>query len=172
VIVRSSPNVRKVPISKQSLRQQLTRQSFKDATVYAKAVTRDPEKKAYYVKKAKTIGVRSAYSAAISDYMRGVTIESVDTRGYNGKVGGKVKVTVRKKDFAAKEVNVCLKTVDGEIIERGKAVMDSNGAWVYRNVVGTVGKSVVMEVEAVNWNARVDRKVSLLSNSLFSTRHH
>lgn len=162
VIVRSAPRVRKVPVSKQSRLQQLTRLNFKDATVYAKAVTRDPEKKAYYARKAKAIGVRSAYSAAISDYMRGVTIESIDTRQYNGKAGGQVKVTVRKKDFAAKEVNVCLKTMGGEVIERGKAVMAVNGAWVYRNVVGVRDRAVVIEVEAVNWNGQVERKTSTI----------
>jgi len=162
VIVRSKPNVRKVPVEKQSRLQQLTRLNFKEASAYAKAVTKDPEKKAYYVKKAKAIGVRSAYSAAISDYMRGVTIESVDTRGYNGKVGGKIKITVRKKDFAAKEVNVCLKTGGGEVIEQGKAVMEANGAWVYRNVAGAPEKNIVVEVEAVNWNGRVERKTSMI----------
>ena len=162
VIVRSTPTVRKVPVSKQSRRQQLTRLNFKDASVYAKAVTKDPVKKAYYAKKAKVIGVRSAYSAAISDYMRGITIESVDTRKYSGKAGGKIKITVRKKDFAAKEVNVCFKTVGGEVIEQSKAVMDSNGTWVYRNVVGVAEKSIVIEVEAVNWNGQVERKISTI----------
>jgi hypothetical protein len=160
VIVRSEPRRRKVPDWKQSRRQQLTRINFKDATVYAKAVTRDPERKTYYAKKAKAIGVRSAYSAAISDYMRGLTIEAVDTRRYNGKVGGQVKVTVRKKDFAAKEVHVRFKTMAGDTIEQGKAVMDSNGGWVYRNVVGSLDRVIVVEVEAVNWNGHVDKKMN------------
>jgi hypothetical protein len=175
VIVRTKPDYKKVPIEKQSRRQRQTRANFKDATVYAKSVTRgNPEKKAYYAKKAKIIGVRSAYSAAISDYMRGLTIEDVDTRRYSGKVGGQVKVTVRKKDFAAKEVNVTFRTVSGEVIEQGKAVMASNGAWVYRNLVSVIDgisnsrfqisdskfqiqnsrleRTVVVEVEAVNWD--------------------
>jgi hypothetical protein len=86
-----------------------------------------------------------------------------------------VKVTVRKKDFAAKEVNVTLKTGAGEVIERGKATVDSNGAWVYRNMVATIDRSsnsrfqisdsrlermVVIEIEAVNWNGWVERKTS------------
>ena len=155
VIVRTKPQVRKVPVWKQSERQQRTRRNFKDATVYAKAVTRwDSEKKAYYVKKAKVIGVRSAYSAAISDYMRGLAIEDVDMRRYSGKVGGQIKVTVRKKDFAAKEVNVTFKTMTADIIEQGKAVMDSNGAWVYRNLAATAERMVVIEIEAVNWNGK------------------
>jgi hypothetical protein len=162
VIVRSEPTFRKVPAWKQSRRQQLTRMNFKHATLYAKEVTRDPEKKAYYARKAKAIGVRSAYSAAISDYMRGLTIESVDTRQYNGKIGGQIKVTVRKKDFAAKEVNMSFKTTVGEIIERGKAAMDSNGAWVYRNQVGTTEQMVVVEVEAVNRNGCSEKKTNTL----------
>lgn len=158
VIVRSAPARRKVPASKQSGLQQLTRFNFKNATIYAKEVTRDPEKKAYYARKAKVIGVRSAYSTAISDFMRGLTIESVDTRGFKGKVGGQIKVTVRKKDFAAKEVTVSLKTMAGEVIERGKAVLDSNGAWIYRNRVGTVERVVVVEAEAVNRNGCCETK--------------
>jgi hypothetical protein len=159
VIVRTKPRERKIPVWKQSRRQQLTRANFREATVYAKIVTRrNSEKRAYYEKKAKVIGVRSAYSAAISDYMRGLTIEAVDTRKYNGKFGGQVKVTVRKRDFAAKEVNVVFRTVAGETIEMGKAVMDSNGGWLYRNLAGTMERMVVIEVEAVNWNGGVERK--------------
>jgi len=67
VIVRSKPRKRKVPVWKQSIQQRRTRINFKDATVFAKTVTQNPEKKAYYIKKAKALGVRSAYSAAISD---------------------------------------------------------------------------------------------------------
>jgi hypothetical protein len=134
--------------------------NFRNAALYAKQVTRDREKKAYYARKAKAIGVRSAYSAAISDYMRGLTIESVDTRRYHGKASGQVKVTVRKKDFSAKEVNVTFRTTVGEMIEQGKAVMDSNGAWIYRNRLGTPEKIVVVEVEATNWNERSERKTS------------
>lgn len=158
VIVRSAPTLRKVPVGKQSRLQQLTRLNFKNATLYAKEVTRDAAKKAYYARKAKAIGVRSAYSAAISDYMRGLSIESVDTRRYTGKAGGQIKVTVRKKDFAAKEVHVGFKTMAGGTIEQGKAVMDSNGTWVYKNLVGTLERAVVVEVEAVNWNGDKARK--------------
>jgi hypothetical protein len=162
VIVRSKPTFRKVPVSKQSHLQQLTRFNFKNASLYAKEVTRDREKKAYYARKAKVIGVRSAYSAAISDYMRGLSIESVDARRYSGKAGGLVKVTVRKKDFAAKEVNVTFKTMAGEVIERGKAAMASNGAWIYRNQAGTAERLVVVETEAINWNGSCERKTSTL----------
>ena len=176
VIVRTKPEYKKVPVEKQSRRQRQTRRNFRDAAAYAISVTRwNPEKKAYYAKKAKIIGVRSAYSAAISDYMRGLTIESVDTRRYNGKVDGQIKVTVRKKDFAAKEVNVTFKTMTGEVIEQGKAIMELNGGWVYRNLVATIDQisnpgfqiqnsrlkqTVVVEVEAVNWNGGVDKQTN------------
>jgi len=92
--------------------------------------------------------------------MRGLAIESVDTRQYNGKVGGQVKVTVRKKDFAAKEVNVSFKTIAGQVIEQGKALMDSNGAWVYRNIARSLEQVIVIEVEAQNWNGRVEKKIN------------
>ena len=162
LIVRSEPRRRTVPFEKQSRRQQLTRLNFKEATVYARTVTRDPEKKAYYARKAKTIGVRSPYSAAISDYLRGLTIESVDTRRYSGKANGQVKVTVRKKDFAAKEVNITIKTMAGEIIEQGKAMTDSNGAWIHKNVKAAPERTVVIEIEALNWNGQAEKKTNTL----------
>ena len=94
--------------------------------------------------------------------MRGVTIEAVDTRRYNGKADGQVKVTVRKKDFAAKEVNVSFKTTAGEVIEQGKAAVDSSGAWVYRNLAGSLERVIVVDVEAVNWNGCVEKKTNTL----------
>lgn len=160
VIVRTEPRERKVPVSRQSERQRQTRVNFKDAAVYAKRVTRDREQKAYYARKAKAIGVRSAYSAAISDYMRGLTIESVDTRRYHGQAGGQIKVTVRKRDFAAKAVNVILKTTAGAVIERGAAVMELNGGWVYKNQVGTQERVVLVEVEAMGCCGKWKREVA------------
>jgi hypothetical protein len=69
-------------------------------------------------------------------------------------------VTVRKKDFAAKEVNVTFRTTSGEVIERGKATIDSNGAWVYRNLAATGERVIVVEIEAVNWDGCVEKKTS------------
>lgn len=71
VIVRTEPRVRKVPVEKQSELQRRTRMNFKEAAAFAKMVTRDKARKAYYAQLAKVIGVRSAYSAAISEFMRG-----------------------------------------------------------------------------------------------------
>jgi hypothetical protein len=90
-------------------------------------------------------------------------------------------VTVRKKDFAAKEVNVCFKTASGEVIEQGKAVMASNGGWVYRNLVSVIDsrfqisdsrfniqdsrleRTVIVEVEAVNWDGGCQRETSTVA---------
>jgi len=157
-IVASRPTRKKIPLEKQSEAQRNTRLNFQAAAYYAKTIIQDPEKKDYYTRKAKAVGVRSAYSAAIADYMRGLAIESVDMRRYTGQPGGRVSITVRKRDFAAQEVNVTIKTETGEVVERGRAVKAPNGAWVYQNVAAFPGREVVLEMAAVNCNQRVVRK--------------
>lgn len=82
---------------KQSELQQLTRSRFAEATRYAKGIMRDPVKYEYYKKKAKKLGVTSAYTAAITEFMRKPRVEgclttiSPPTRSSSGgqsRIGG------------------------------------------------------------------------------------
>lgn len=50
--------------------QRNTRTTFKDATAWAKAMMRNPDKKAYYQERAQALELPNAYTAAIKDYMR------------------------------------------------------------------------------------------------------
>lgn len=67
--------------SRTSPLQNLTRSRFAEATKFAKSISRDEEAYEYYKKMAVELGVTSAYTAAITDYMR--------STGTNGSANGK-----------------------------------------------------------------------------------
>jgi len=149
-VMANYPRRAEIPWEKQSTAQRQTRLNFRDASAYAKRMMQDPERKRYYEKKKKQLGVYSAYQAALTDYMRGMTLESVSMKKYTGKVGGQVTAIIRKKDFEVMDVTfrlLCART--GAVIESGAGQKDAHGAWVYHNTVVTDGKTgVVAEVRA------------------------
>ena len=61
---------------KQSELQRENRNRFREATVFAKASVKDPQKKAYYEDKAKKMKLPNAYTAAITDFMRKPEVSS------------------------------------------------------------------------------------------------
>ena len=67
---------------KESILQRENRKRFKTASFYAKCELMDPDRKAYYRQKAKTLNYPNAYTAAITDYMRKGKLDEVDTSGY------------------------------------------------------------------------------------------
>lgn len=141
---------RKPDKSKASAAQQATRFAFQNASRYAKAAMQDPERKAYYRRKAGQLKLPNAYTAALTDYMRKGRVESVNRKKYTGKVGGEIKMVVRKKDFPARAVEICLSTIDGAPVEKGLAMMSKDGSWVYRNTVAVQdAEAVVLTVQVV-----------------------
>lgn len=146
---------RKPDKSKETDAQRATRQMFKEAVHYAKTATKDPGLKAYYRGKADKLGLPNAYTAALTDYMRKGKIESVSRKRYTGKIGGEIAVVVRKKDFAVREVAVSLWTVDGQLIEKGLAVRNKTGNWIYKNSVAVKdARAVVLQIRAMDTNGR------------------
>jgi hypothetical protein len=55
--------------SKESTAQRLTRTTFKEASRLAKIAVLDPEKKKYYMERAKEWNLTNAYTAAVKDFM-------------------------------------------------------------------------------------------------------
>lgn len=126
-IVSKKPRLPK----KQSELQRTNRLKFKDASLWAKATVRDPERKAYYLRMAKKLKLPNAYTAAICDYMRKGEINKVDTRQYKGKAGDTIRVKASKKDFPVRTVKIILHNETGHVIESGKAVI-KNGVFIYK----------------------------------------
>jgi hypothetical protein len=120
------------PSKKQSEQQRVNRSRFKMATGWAKAQMLDPDKKAYYWRKAKKLKLPNAYTAAISDYMRKGEIKEINTKAYKGKAGDMIHFKIHKKDFAVRDVSVAVYTLDGRIIESGYAAKKDNGRFIYK----------------------------------------
>ena len=55
---------------KETPRQRRTRETFREASRRAKAMLLDPEKKEYYMERAKALKLPNAYTAAVRDMMR------------------------------------------------------------------------------------------------------
>jgi hypothetical protein len=82
----------------QSAQQKENRSRFRLASQWAKSVLLDPERKAYYRKKAHKLKLPNAYTAAVADYMRPVRVTKVKT------TSTAVSYLVDKKRFAAPKV--------------------------------------------------------------------
>jgi hypothetical protein len=112
--------------------QRNTRDKFKLATEYAKKMMKDPDRKAYYAKKAKKLALPNAYTAAITDYMRKPEIQRIDATKYNGKPGDQITILASKKDFKIDRVNVIVTSPDDVVLEQGSAEYISAGVWYYQ----------------------------------------
>lgn len=75
-----SPPARKNEKKKQSEAQRNTRVNFQNATQWAQITLLDPEKKAYYQKRAKALKLPNAYTAAITDCMRKPKVKKTQHR--------------------------------------------------------------------------------------------
>ncbi len=114
-VVAAAPS----PPKRQSEQQRANRSKFREATAWAQATLQNPERKAYYQKKAKKLGLPNAYTAAITDYMRKPQAHIVC------KENNEITCCVYKKDFVLKEVR--LTTSAGESIEVKTLEANANG---------------------------------------------
>jgi hypothetical protein len=127
-IIASKPD----KVLKQSKLQRENRTRFKAASAWAKAQMLDADKKAYYLQKAKKLKLPNAYTAAVSDYMRKGEIKDIDTRQYKGNAGDGIKLKIRKKDFAVRQVEVTLYDADGVIVDTGMAIKKDHENFLYK----------------------------------------
>src|SRR6187402_3572807 len=70
---------RKPDKRKESIAQRGTHISFREATQWAQRILLDPERKAYYSKRAKALKLPNAYTAALTDYMRKPKLTTVNS---------------------------------------------------------------------------------------------
>ncbi len=117
------------PVKKRSERQRNNSLRFKEATMYAKRMMLDPERKEYYWKKARKLKLPNAYTAAITDYMRKPVVTKVDLRPSVGEGQTQIAVEAIKKDFELK--NMELKVISNYKIIEGRPVPKGYGLWTY-----------------------------------------
>ena len=120
------------PPRRQSAQQRENRSRFKEATLFAKAAMLNPERKAYYWRKAKKLNLPNAYTAAITDFMRKGEIKAIDAKPYKGKAGNTITIKASKKDFALNTVSVSICDAQGTIIESAAAIKKEPGVFMYK----------------------------------------
>jgi len=114
---------RKPDKRKESTAQRGTRVTFRQATEWAQHILLDPERKAYYSKRAKALKLPNAYTAALTDYMRKPKLKSFDS--YDNTV----TCAVSKKDFQLKKVEVVIRKAEGEEV---RTITPSSGRWIFK----------------------------------------
>lgn len=129
--------------------QLLTKNKFLEATAYAKGQMLNEESKAEY-QSAVNDKTNSAYAVALTDYLKGPKILSVNIDGYNGMA--EAKIHIRAIDnFRVQSVRVEIRDSQDMIIEQGEAVNDPVNSifWFYtaqQNIDIVPGMKVIVFV--------------------------
>ncbi len=125
----NKPDKRKMKRRETEL-QRLYRLRFAEASRYAKEVLCDIDTYEYYKRKAKKLGVGSAYAAVITDFLRKGRIEKIDASRLEKK--GEVVVKAVKKDLEFTNVKLRVVARDGEVLREVKGVREGNGMWRFK----------------------------------------
>src|SRR5690606_12432272 len=112
------------PPRKESAQQRANRQTFKEASDYAKFMMLDEERKAYYWRKAKKLKLPNAYTAAIADYMRKIKVNPGPVKPVKNTTKKTITFNVVKKDFRIRKVSVSVVTKTQEVIT-GDAIQNT-----------------------------------------------
>jgi len=119
--------------------QQRLRQTFADATAYAKHAMDDELKKGIYAAAAK--GGQSAFNLAVKDAKVVPRITVIDTSAYKGNPGDIIDISVRDA-MRVDTVKVVIYTAAGEVLEEGDAFpAGGQYCWVY--TAGVVNSELV-----------------------------
>lgn len=102
---------------------------FKKAVLYAKTKLLDPAIRADYKARAKAAGFKSAYVAALTDYLKEPVIDSIETDYYTGAIGDIIWV-ISLANFKVQSMTVTLYLPDGTVLETGAPVLE-DGRWKY-----------------------------------------
>lgn len=115
----------------ESAHQRENRIRFRTASAFAKRVLKDPDKKAYYVAKARKLKLPNAYTAALTDYMRKPAITAVKCKDASH---GRMTITAGKAGFSLASVTVTLMNAQGMPVGAGAAVLKDRqkNEWIVR----------------------------------------
>ena len=148
-----SPPARKNDKKKESEAQRNTRVNFQNATQWAQITLLNPEKKAYYQKRAKALKLPNAYTAAITDYMRKPKVKQVQHRNT-------ITYSIRKPGFTLSQVQVLNDDTTGAASQK-VVVRNKNDRWLVHHTLDA-GTSPPLTL-IITDNAR--RETRLIVNS-------
>ena len=132
------------PSGEPTANQLAHRERFKDAAAYGKTVIANEVLSALYEEAAKAKKI-TIYLAAITDYIKAPSIQSVDLSTYNGHVGSLIQVHAND-DFGLTKVHVSITNSQGMPLENGDAVesTDTPNLWVYTAKFNVPADTLVM----------------------------
>jgi hypothetical protein len=123
--------------------QELHKERFKEAAIYATGVINNEVTKKTYSDLASK--GTNAFSRAVGDFLKAPIINSINTEGYKGLVND-ILVIRAVDDFKVTSVTVAIHAADGQLLEEGNALLAGNNAdWFYTAVAanGAVAGSKV-----------------------------
>lgn len=129
--------------------QLIQKERFSLAVLHAKKALADPETFAYYETRGKEKQV-PAFRMAVADRLGKPTILPLDLAEYMGQVGDPIRVITRD-NVGVVDVEFSLVTVEGTLIEKGKAVEEGlgSGHWLYTVTAAVpLGSDIFIEAEA------------------------
>jgi hypothetical protein len=97
------------------------RNKFAEASMFATSALANPQASIDYKVMAQLQGLKSAYLAAVSDYLTQPEIAGIVTSGYRGKVGDIITIT-SKVPYKITEIDIRILGADGLMLESGNAV--------------------------------------------------
>ena len=112
---------KRTPITSAPTAQQVAvRSKFTEASHFASAAIDNPQASQDYKLMAELQGLKSAYVAAVTDYLTLPEIGSAFTAAYKGVVGDVINIKA-KVPFKITEIEVSILRADGTVLESGKA---------------------------------------------------
>jgi hypothetical protein len=104
-------------------RQLEIRDKFSEAALFAAAALENPQASLEYKLMAEVQGLKSAYVAAVTDYLTMPEIGSVFATSYKGVPGDAVNIKPRVP-YKVIDIDVTIVDADGAVVESGKAVLN------------------------------------------------
>lgn len=109
--------------------QEAHQSKFQQASYYARTTLINPVQRELYEQAAKTDALKSAYVAALTDYLVEPKILSINAVGYKGTVGEAI-MFIAAHNFKVVEAVVTIKRADDTVVETGPATLQEFG-WLY-----------------------------------------
>ena len=162
-VILARKSVSKKPPSAAQLAQ---RERFRQATLYGRLVTADPERKAVYAQRAESRR-KPLISLIIRDFMNVPVVAMVDLSQFRGEAGDRI-VVLADDDFGVVGVTVQILGENGRLLAEGAAVEEPEGSrrWVYAfpsagsgNASTSSGDVEAVVVQAVDRPGNVGEKI-------------
>jgi hypothetical protein len=103
-------------------KEQVVKNRFMDSVFYAKSVLADPAVKEFYELVKKEFKARSAYAAAVSDYLQQPKIGRVNAQNYKGNIGEFLYI-VAENNAKIFQMDVKILRADGSVVESSAATL-------------------------------------------------